>query len=200
MNAKAAFLFLLLLSVLSFVFFLLFLKETYLYEGSIHLAIFSLAMYLLWKKDLRTTLGSIGLPGDIKRTALFTVAGLAVIFSLLIVLGLISLAAGFNDQAKIAEKVSDLPLYLLLLAIVLAPITEELLFRAALVPRIGIVLSSLVFGLLHLAYGSVLEVVGVFFVGIILAGIYRMSKSITPCIIIHFIYNLLSIMMMRFLT
>lgn len=200
MNAKLAFLFLLVLSVLSFVFFLLFLKETYLYEGSIHLAIFSLAMYLLWKKDLRTTLGSLDFPGDIRKTALFTVAGLAAIFSLLIVLGLVSLAAGFNDQAKIVDKVSDLPLYLLLLAIVLAPITEELFFRAALVPRIGIVLSSLVFGVLHVAYGSVVEVVGVFLVGIILAAIYRMSKSVTPCIVIHFIYNLLSIMMMRFLT
>lgn len=197
---RNVFLFLMLLAALSFIFFLVFFRESYLYEGSIHLGIFSVAMYLLWKKDLKNTLASMGFPGTLNNTILYTLFGLGAIFLLLLALGAISLFTGFNDQERIAEKVDVLPLYILVLAIIFAPITEELFFRAFLVQRTGIIPSSFIFAILHIAYGSVLEVAGVFLVGVILAMVYRHSKSITPCMLIHFIYNLLSILMMRFLT
>jgi hypothetical protein len=197
---KRLFLVLLAVSILSFAVFLLFLGESYLYDASIHLGMFSLAMYFLWQKDLRTTMQSMGFPGSLKNNVLYTVGGLLVIFALLLVLGMAAFFFGFNDQAKVTQKISGLPLYVLAMAVVFAPFSEELLFRAFMVPRIGVVFSSLVFGSLHLAYGSVLEVIGVALVGVVLALVFRLSKSITPCILIHLIYNLLSITVMRFLT
>jgi len=195
---KRLFLALLAVSILSFAFFLVFFRDSYLYDGALHLGILSLAMFFLWKKDLATTLKSIGFPGSARTAVIYTIGGLFAVFALLFALGVASLYFGFNDQANVTMKLAGLPLYILALAVVFAPLTEELLFRALLVPRVGVVLSSLIFGALHLAYGSVVEVVGVTLVGVVLAIVYQRSKSITPCILVHLIYNLLSIAALRF--
>jgi len=176
--------------------------ELYIYlgSGSIHLLLLSAAMLFLWNKDLGTTLKGIGINADIRSHILFTAIGLTALFTIMFWLQLVSLAVGFNDQQKVVDKVSDLPLLVLALAVVVAPFTEELFFRAMLTPRIGILLSSLVFGLLHFSYGSVVEIVGVFVIGMLLAAIYRISRSVAPCIAIHLIYNFLSIAAMKLMT
>ncbi|NYZ74332.1 CPBP family intramembrane metalloprotease [Candidatus Micrarchaeota archaeon] len=169
----------------------------YLGSGSIHLLLLSAALFFLWKKDLRGTLASMGVNLDIRSHALFTAIGLTALFTVLFWLQLAALAVGFNDQQKVTEKVSDLPLLVLALAVIVAPFTEELFFRAMLLPRAGILLSSLLFGLLHFSYGSVVEMVGVFVIAMLLASIYRISRSVVPCIAIHLIYNFLSIAVMK---
>ncbi|MDD5339977.1 MAG: type II CAAX endopeptidase family protein [Candidatus ainarchaeum sp.] len=194
---KRLFLALLAVSIVSFALFLLFMRDSYLYDGALHLGMLSFALYFLWQKDLPTTLKAMGFPGSLKSNVLYTVGGLLAVFMLVFLLSVAAMLFGFNDQAKVTQKIADLPLYVLAMAVIFAPISEELLFRALLVPRIGIVFSSLVFGGLHLAYGSVVEVVGVAMVGLVLALVFRFSKSITPCILIHLIYNFLSIAAMR---
>jgi uncharacterized protein len=197
---KRLFLALLAVSLISFVLLLVFFRDTYLYDGALHLGMLSLAMYFLWKKDLAATLRGMGFPGGIKNTILYTVGGLMAIFAMLFVLSIIALHFGFNDQANVAVKIDSLPLYILALAVIFAPLTEELLFRALLVPRFGVVLSALLFGAMHFSYGSVVEVVGVAMVGVLLGFVYQRSKSITPCILIHLVYNLLSILVMKMVT
>ncbi len=186
-----------LLSVLSFFPLLVLFEETYLYEGSIHLGMFSFAMFFLWKGNARETLKSIGVPGDIKRNIMAIVAGIAAILLLGLLLGMAADMLGLNDQGTIREKVASLPFYIILAAAFVAPISEELFFRALLVPRFGVFLSSLAFGLSHFSYGSVVEVVGAFLIGIVFAVMYRETKSIVPSIVIHFLYNLFALAMMR---
>lgn len=164
--------------------------------AAIHLGILSLALFLLWKEDFRSTLDSIGVPGDAKRNLIYTVLALVAMFIVSFIIGLASLYFGFNDQEKIAEKISGLPMFMLIAAALLAPIGEELFFRASLVPRIGAVLSSLVFGTVHLTYGSVVEVIGVVSLGMVLALTYQKSRSIVPCMAAHMIYNGISIAVM----
>ena len=175
-----------------------FVSDNYLVLGtaSIHLGILSLALFLLWKGDIRSTLKSLGIPGDLKKNIIYTFLALVAMFIVSFIIGLASLYFGFNDQEKIAEKISDLPLAMLLAAAVLAPIGEELFFRASLVPRMGAVLSSLIFGAVHLTYGSVVEIIGAVFLGLVLAVTYQRSKSIIPSIASHIIYNSISIAVM----
>lgn len=178
---------------------------------AIQLGLLSLGMFFLWKKNLKTTMVEIGFPGQLIKTILFTAAGLILLFGILLILGIIATLAGFNDQSKVADKVSGLPVSVLLLAIFAAPIAEELFFRAFLVkafdnfflklikiPHTGIVFSSILFGIAHFTYGSTVEIIGVLAIGLILASIFKISKSITPCILIHIIYNGVSIIVMRF--
>ncbi len=183
--------------VLLFIILLFYARETYLYDAALHLAIISLACALIWKENLSTTLKSIGFPGELRKLILYSAAGFLAIIAFSIILNLAAIGLHFNDSFKVAEKVADLPLYVVLLAVVFAPFSEELLFRAALVPRFGIIIPAILFGILHLAYGSVMEVVGVIGIGIILGYVYKRSGSITPCIVVHLSYNLISVAVMR---
>ncbi|MFH1785953.1 MAG: type II CAAX endopeptidase family protein [Candidatus Micrarchaeota archaeon] len=219
---KQFFLFLALFSIILLLFVLISnsldlfpsLVQHYSLLGSlaIQMFIFFTALFFLWKKDLRSTLHSIGFPGSPINTVIFTIVGLLLMFLLLVVLGVLATFGGFNDQEKISDKVASLPLVVLLFAVLLAPIGEELFFRALLVPRfdnfflklikiphLGIFFSSVVFSISHFAYGSIVEILGVFVIGILLAVIFKASKSITPCIVIHMIYNGISILAMKLL-
>jgi len=169
-------------------------------SGAIHLTLLSLGLFFLWKKDLRSMLDSLGFPGEPKKVLLYTVASLIAIFSVLLIVGVLSLYFGFNDQEKVSEKINTLPIFVLAFAVFGAPITEELFFRGFLAGRFGVVISSLLFGFMHLAYGSTVEVIGAFLIGIVLALTFRLSKSITPCILAHMGYNTLAIIVMVLFT
>ncbi|MEW6749341.1 MAG: type II CAAX endopeptidase family protein [Candidatus Micrarchaeota archaeon] len=175
-----------------------FITDNALYIGSaaIHLALLSLAIFFLWKTDLRSMLGSLGFPGEPKKVILFTILCLAGIFAVLFVLTMGALYLGVNDQGKVVDKINGLPFYVLAFAAFGAPITEELFFRGFLTSRFGVIGSSLLFGAMHLAYGSVVELAGAFLLGIVLALTFRLSKSITPCILAHMAYNTLAITVM----
>lgn len=193
---------LVLLSILVFVISLLLQSEisSLMASGALHVALFSSASFFLWKGDLKQTLEGIGFPGDFKRSIMLSVAGMGAIFVILLALGIAAMVFGFNDQQAIYDKVADLPLFLLVFAVLAAPVSEELFFRALLVPRLGVLPSSAIFGLVHFSYGSIVEMMGAFLIGLILAAIFRSSKSITPCLMVHVGYNLLAIIVMRFLT
>jgi hypothetical protein len=164
--------------------------------AAIHLGILSLALFFLWKNNLKSTLASLGIPGNLKDNLIYSAACLGAMFIVSLAVGAASFVFGFNDQSKIAEKILDLPLAMLVAAALLAPIGEELFFRATLVPRAGPVLSSILFGIVHFTYGSITEIIGVLLLGIVLAVTYQKSKSILPCMISHMVYNGLSIIVM----
>ncbi len=171
-------------------------------SGAIHLGLISIALLFLYEKDLPSMLKAIGFPGNLKTTAIYTVAGLLSMFILLFLVSIISVIFGFNDQYKITDKIGGLPWYILALAVVIAPFTEELFFRAMLIPKIGrfgIPVSAGLFALSHITYGSVVEVAGVLAVGLVLGTVFVKSKCVTPCIAIHLIYNLISISAMLLL-
>lgn len=173
---------------------------TYAGSGSIHLGLFSLAMFFLWKKNLPTTLSSIGMPGKVFDNAFYTYITLSAIFLALFCLGVAAILLNFNDQAKVSEKINALPLAVLLFAVIGAPLTEELFFRAFLVPRAGVILSAVIFGLMHFAYGSVVEVLGAVVIGLILGASFKFTKSATPCMLAHMIYNAISITVITLLS
>ncbi|MBI5227973.1 CPBP family intramembrane metalloprotease [Candidatus Micrarchaeota archaeon] len=194
---KKIFLAIFVLSIISFFLFIIFFKDTYLYNFFVQLGVFSLGAFLVWKNDLKGTLSSIGFPGSIKNTAIYFVLGMLALFTALMILSFVSLHFGFNDQVKVAEKIQGLPIYVLFIAVFLAPIAEELLFRAALIPRIGMLPSTIIFALAHFAYGSIIEILGTFLIGLLLSIIFTRSKSITPIILIHITYNLFSVLVLR---
>lgn len=164
--------------------------------AALHLGILSLALFFLWKEDLRSTLKALGIPGDLRDNLIYSALALGAMFLLSLAVGIASFAFGFNDQSKIADKILDLPVFMLVAAALLAPVGEELFFRATLVPRAGPVLSSVFFAIVHFTYGSVVEMMGVLLLGFVLAVTYQRSKSILPCILAHMAYNGLSILVM----
>lgn len=75
-----------------------------------------------------------------------------------------------------------------------AGISEELLFRGAVQPRLGLVLAALLFTIGHLQYGLTAATLEVFVIGLVL-GLVRNRASTTLCIIIHAAYNMVGILL-----
>jgi membrane protease YdiL (CAAX protease family) len=71
----------------------------------------------------------------------------------------------------------------------LAGIVEEILFRGALVPRLGIVVTALLFAALHTQYGITFASLEVFVLGVAL-GWLRTRAGTLPCIVTHAGYDI----------
>ncbi len=69
-----------------------------------------------------------------------------------------------------------------------AGISEELLFRGALQPKLGLVLSAALFAVGHLQYGFTVAMLEVFVIGLVL-GLVRKRANTTTAILIHAGYN-----------
>ncbi len=69
-----------------------------------------------------------------------------------------------------------------------AGISEELLFRGAVQPRLGLLLTTILFALGHLQYGLTVATLEVFVIGLVL-GLVRKRSHTTVCILIHAAYN-----------
>lgn len=83
-----------------------------------------------------------------------------------------------------------------------AGIVEELTFRGYLMPRmialfkspaVAIILSSVLFGLLHFGYGTVIQIIGPFFIGFIFALYYYKFRNIKVLIFCHVAWDLMAI-------
>jgi len=75
-----------------------------------------------------------------------------------------------------------------------AGVGEELLFRGALQPRFGLVLTSLLFAIGHAHYGLSPAIVEVFVVGLVL-GLVRLRTNTTACLVIHAGYDFLELLL-----
>lgn len=87
---------------------------------------------------------------------------------------------------------------------IIAPITEEMIFRGVILrgfsivsQRFGIFMSALLFGLLH---GNVLQFITTFTVGIYLGFVATKYNSILPTIVMHFFINLIPTLSTIFLS
>ncbi len=74
-----------------------------------------------------------------------------------------------------------------------AAIGEEMFFRGAYQPRMGIPLTAVLFASFHVQYGITPATVLVLAIGVVL-GILRQRTSLTVCILVHFLYNFVSVL------
>ena len=70
-----------------------------------------------------------------------------------------------------------------------AALGEETLFRGALQPRFGLLLTALLFALLHSTYGLSMSTVVVFLLGLVL-GVVRIRANTTTSMVVHATYNM----------
>ncbi len=116
-----------------------------------------------------------------------------------LVLGIALALAGVSDSQKIADKVAAFPLEVLVFAIIITPVAEEIFFRGFLQQKIGLIPSAMIFAAAHIAYFSVSEIAGALAIGLLLGVIFKYSKSIYAVIIAHALYNLTSILAIKLL-
>jgi membrane protease YdiL (CAAX protease family) len=76
-----------------------------------------------------------------------------------------------------------------------AAVSEEIVYRGALQPRFGLVLTAALFAVSHVQYGLTPAVVEVFVIGLAL-GLIRRRYDLTTCMVIHFGYNTLNLLLL----
>ncbi len=128
----------------------------------------------------------------------------ALLYAILVFFAILLLELGlgvFQEVTHIALPTnvkalfSGLPAYFFAFAVIVAPIDEEILFRGFLVPRIGIILSAFIFGILHfLSYASISEFFAAFVFGLIAGYAFKKTKSLYASIIPHILVNALGIL------
>jgi membrane protease YdiL (CAAX protease family) len=74
-----------------------------------------------------------------------------------------------------------------------AGISEELLFRGAVLPKLGLFLTTVLFAIGHLQYGLSIATLEVFIIGLVL-GLLRYRTNTTTCILVHASYNMLTVL------
>jgi membrane protease YdiL (CAAX protease family) len=106
------------------------------------------------------------------------------------------LQSNISDQINkgLDEMTSDVQNPLGALAVgVTAAVGEELFFRGALQPKFGLVLTSLVFALLHTQYGLSFVTLGVFGMGMIFGVLRRRYGTVAP-MITHCLINVIAVL------
>ncbi|WP_069789136.1 CPBP family intramembrane glutamic endopeptidase [Streptococcus pasteurianus] len=113
------------------------------------------------------------------------------------------IGANTENQAAL-EQLGMSPLLLIVLTAIAAPIVEETVMRGLILGRVfnnsylGVILSSLLFGLLHIPtnIGSWIIYGGM---GLVLAVVYHKTQKLEYTIAIHFISNALGVLLMLLL-
>ena len=140
-------------------------------------------------------------------------AALISFFLITVVLDVFLISFGLLDNSPVEDAIRSLPPLVLLSAVVLAPLAEEMFFRGYLFRKLAekirklsgaipagvpaaasAVASSAFFALLHFSYGSVSEIIVAFSIGFALCAFTQKSGSLYPAIFAHASYNLLSIL------
>ncbi|MEM3071156.1 MAG: CPBP family intramembrane glutamic endopeptidase, partial [Candidatus Anstonellales archaeon] len=157
--------------------------------------------YLSEGRSIAESIALLGLELRVKWTGVILngISGAIQMFIISFFISLLLSVIGINDQNKIQEKVSQFPVHIILAAIVLSPLSEEILFRGFLYRHFGLVVSSAVFSISHLIYGSAAELVVTFFLGAFLCRMVEKTNSLYPAVIAHGIFNLTAIIYIRVL-
>jgi len=120
------------------------------------------------------------------------------------VFGFIFKVLGFSETSQASKVIYSLlkQNYLLLIfACITAGVTEELLFRGYLQTRLeklfgnawmGILISALLFGLMHAGWESLLHIIVPLWIGLVYAFFYYKYRNIKILILLHIFWDLIS--------
>jgi len=158
------------------------------------------ALSYMTHKGIRPSglIGALGLSKD-KFTLNIVGIGLLVFFALFtleLLVNLFSTIINVPIDTNVNLLLQNAPIWFLIFTGVIAPINEEIFFRGFLVPRIGIILSAIIFGILHASYNSTfgVEIIAAFIFGSIAGYVLRKSGSLYPSIIAHVMINSLAVL------
>lgn len=168
----------------------------YIHALEFHLALFFLGILLVYNDIPNIFIEKINSTNKLLKNVLHGIALFVIIVVLLTVFSFIIWIFGIEpDTVNVYNKLSKIPLYLILAAVFFAPISEELFFRGFLAKKYGMLLSALAFSISHILYGSLFELLGAFLVGLVFAWYFIKENNLAVCIFAHSFYNISSLVL-----
>jgi uncharacterized protein len=116
---------------------------------------------------------------------------LALLFSLSYLISLVAFLFNISDLHFVSNHILTIPFSLLVYYFLVRVFLEEWFFRSFLVNNFGVLISSILFSIVHAGYSSVIEVAGAFCLGFVLAIYFKKINNIWPLFFAHSIYNFL---------
>lgn len=156
-----------------------------------------LAVGALMTRDLRSSVARLGLRWPTPRQVGIALGCVAIVFVLSSMAGVLTHYLQPGLEREIEQRMQGLlqPVTNWGDAVLLGLSTgigEETLFRGAVQPRYGIVLTSLAFAVVHTQYGFSFVTLAVFGIGIVL-GLERQRMNTTTSIVTHAVWNIIAL-------
>lgn len=162
-------------------------------------------LYLLVTHPGRSVLHQVGLAWNAhvpRAAAIGVVTGIGVVVVLSLVVYILQGAGLFTEEVSpiiedLKRLIQDHPEFILLLSLS-AGVCEEILFRGFLQRRVGIVFASVLFGLVHAGYGTVLQIVAPFVLAFVFGALYRYFRTLWAPIAAHFTFDFVQLTLLYF--
>lgn len=161
---------------------------------TIDLFLFFLPIFFIFVLNPQTTIKQLFiLQGftkiKIKDVIKHTITIFILLFFLSYLISFVSILFNVSDLNLVSEHILSIPFLLIVYFFIVRVFLEEWFFRAFLVKRIGCLLSSIIFAIVHVGYGSVVQLLGAFALGFVLAKYYLKTNNILPLYFAHLLYN-----------
>lgn len=144
-----------------------------------------------WPRELRLGL-SVRTPWFVLFGVISMIIGTIVLYAILYLLTYAGLLS--DEPSPLVEAIQGLlswPLVVLLSLV--AALSEETLFRGLLQPRLGLVATSLLFGLVHVSYGTWLQILAPLLLGFFFGVLVRWTGSLWTAIAAHFTFDFINL-------
>jgi membrane protease YdiL (CAAX protease family) len=164
------------------------------FQAALFIAFAFLGVGMAIRRDVMATLARLGLRIPTLQDVIWGIGMGIGLFVAQLVMGIIWSALVPAEQIaqqsaasdQIARSVTTLPMAFLVS--LTSAVSEEILFRGAIQPVFGLVVTSLFFALVHIQYALTPATLIIFVVALGL-GVVRWRQSTSASIITHFIYN-----------
>lgn len=164
--------------------------------------VYILILIFLYRKELKEEIKDFkeNYKKYLSKTILIYLAGVLLMFISNLIISKITNQSLSGNESTTRELIDKYPLYMIYSSIIYAPITEELIFRKSLknifkFKYLFIIISGLIFGLLHLSdYKSTTELlftIPYIIMGIDFAYIYYKTNNIFTTMTLHMGHNLI---------
>ena len=131
------------------------------------------------------------------------VVGLVGTFAAAIIGNLLVIRLGTTDtalnQQLVEQALNTLPFLMIITVTIFGPIVEEIIFRLVIMdffkarPVVNLIISSLIFGSLHVLMGGWIHIIPYFLMGLVFGYIYLKNDNIWHATILHILHNGLTV-------
>lgn len=160
---------------------------------------------LVWLKFVRNlniiaALRDLGYRQKDNHIAVFYGVSTIILFwlAMVVILSLIVAVTGFSEENTVVFQIGRaLSWPGIIMVSILAAVSEETFFRGFLQKRVGLIPASVLFGVVHVSYGTILQVVMPIVLGLFLGFLYIKTQNIGSAVSAHFTFNLIQFVLLK---
>jgi len=143
-------------------------------------------------KSVKNLIRKLGYKKITKRDIFLSISFFGFLIITAVIISSLFVYGGYEeDVEKVSSTLKEIDFFSVLLVLIVGSIVEEIFFRGYLQRKTNIWIATFIFAYFHIVYGSLSEIVGAFFLGLILGYAYNRTKNLFVPTFSHLAYNIL---------